>query len=683
MDDSGSATRRPPGVPKYAFEAAASVGEGSADKLGSQAEVALPGLWEDIKAAWPLAVPDAWRGSHGGSAPSKSKPPSVTGMKGGLLLPLVAWFGAVAVWFAAPALRVENGSQDSCDPIRTYGEIDPAAATLLMEAVLDERRTGSLVDIGSGHGSLLRWACGNEGRFFERCLGVEVLQQRHEAALEQRAKLESAAADRLTLIHGDIVDNLGVLAADDLRVVFWNNLCFPAEVSQVVTQNFAEAASEGAKLVTLAELPSLPPRLRKRNLEVSLQMDWREEPYKPFEYTKEGLFKPERLQEMRAWLYDYVANHTAEAEECVVEFEYITGSKLILLGTSHLSRASTEFARQTVRDFRPECLVIERRLGDDSLQRLTIPEITYQDMIMGSTPTQLDQRDSFVDRVRKFHQDRVWLEGTEGWKEIGGEAAQSQEFGSAFEEFALQRINAKPGEDMGPRGGTLILGDADLRPIGMEQTSVGWSTFRPALSDFKKDGPNVPLRDLQMAQTLRAALKTHKRVVAVFGKDHLEGITHLLKQDKRVAVKREGIHIAPPMWLKDLEDGGKKWARAAAAPSSMFYQLAAAVEVAPIGTYLSGQAVMELYKTRQEADARMKKEGPQTDIVAPASSAIADDLISRSELLTPGSEDELKQWLRGENLIGREAGVFPFENPVQRRKAQALRGEKEEAKQDA
>eukprot|EP00929_Paragymnodinium_shiwhaense_P006182 TRINITY_DN10909_c0_g1_i3.p1 TRINITY_DN10909_c0_g1~~TRINITY_DN10909_c0_g1_i3.p1 ORF type:complete len:606 (+),score=174.03 TRINITY_DN10909_c0_g1_i3:46-1863(+) len=406
--------------------------------------------------------------------------------------------------------------------------------------------------------------------------------------------------------------------------------------------------------------------------------------YKDHELTtKEGLFKPERLQEMRAWLYDYVANHTAEAEECVVEFEYITGSKLILLGTSHLSRASTEFARQTVRDFRPECLVIERRLGDDSLQRLTIPEITYQDMIMGSTPTQLDQRDSFVDRVRKFHQDRVWLEGTEGWKEIGGEAAQSQEFGSAFEEFALQRINAKPGEDMGPRGGTLILGDADLRPIGMEQTSVGWSTFRPALSDFKKDGPNVPLRDLQMAQTLRAALKTHKRVVAVFGKDHLEGITHLLKQDKRVAVKREGIHIAPPMWLKDLEDGGKKWARAAAAPSSMFYQLAAAVEVAPIGTYLSGQAVMELYKTRQEADARMKKEGPQTDIVAPASSAIADDLISRSELLTPGSEDELKQWLRGENLIGREAGVFPFENPVQRRKAQALRGEKEEAKQDA
>ena len=48
------------------------------------------------------------------------------------------------------------------------------------------------------------------------------------------------------------------------------------------------------------------------------------------------------------------------------QFEHASGSKLVLVGTNHLSRRSTSFSREVVLKERPECLVIERRLGDDS-----------------------------------------------------------------------------------------------------------------------------------------------------------------------------------------------------------------------------------------------------------------------------------------------------------------------------
>eukprot|EP00439_Symbiodinium_sp_Y106_P015152 s2875_g2.t1 len=63
---------------------------------------------------------------------------------------------------------------------------------------------------------------------------------------------------------------------------------------------------------------------------------------------------------------DFVDVHRQQADQSFVEFEHATGSKLVLVGTNHISRNSTEFARQTVLKERPECLVIERRLGDDS-----------------------------------------------------------------------------------------------------------------------------------------------------------------------------------------------------------------------------------------------------------------------------------------------------------------------------
>ena len=58
---------------------------------------------------------------------------------------------------------------------------------------------------------------------------------------------------------------------------------------------------------------------------------------------------------------------------------------------------------------------------------------------------------------------------------------------------------------MGPRGGTLCLGDSDLRPIYDPEVDA----LPPSLSELGV-GANVALRDLQFSQALRAALRTHK-----------------------------------------------------------------------------------------------------------------------------------------------------------------------------
>jgi len=370
-----------------------------------------------------------------------------------------------------------------------------------------------------------------------------------------------------------------------------------------------------------------------------------------------------QLDELKKWLFDYVDKHTQTAKQSFVEFEHDRGSRLVLVGTNHLSRDSSDFAREVVQKEKPECLVLERRLGDDSLQRFTVPEEMYQEMAMGSSPSVLLSSDSPIDRARKFMADRVWLEATPGWRDIGGEASLCQEFGAALAEFARQRLpgGTTPG---GPRGGTVCLGDSDLRAI----PSKG---LKPGLGELGMGGC-MPLRDLQLAQALRAALRTHGRVVGVVGKDHLGGIARLLRQDPRIRVTKEGLPVEQPSWQKELEEGGKKWEREAMGGSALFNTLAEAAEKTPFGTFLSGDAVRELYALREETAARLRRDGADALPAAPVSSELGAELFRQGRAYTPPDEDSLRRWLAGESMEAQEAGEFPFENRRLREKPPPL-----------
>mmetsp|Transcript_50433 Transcript_50433/g.90696 ORF Transcript_50433/g.90696 Transcript_50433/m.90696 type:complete len:627 (-) Transcript_50433:133-2013(-) len=372
------------------------------------------------------------------------------------------------------------------------------------------------------------------------------------------------------------------------------------------------------------------------------------------------------MNDLREFLFDLIEDHNRTAKQSFVEFEHNSGSKLVLIGTNHLSRQSTEYAREVVREQRPECLVLERRMGDDSLQRFTVPEELFQELTMPKSPEDLLDIDSRIDRARKFQGDKIWLEGMPGWHDIGGEAAYGQEFGAAFEEFALQR---KLGSASGPRGGTVVLADSDLRPVYKRALAMGG--MQPPTSELG-EGPCMPLRDLQMAQSMRAAMRTHSSVVGVVGKEHLAGIARLLLQDENIRKVDEGIKIGEPEWLDGYLDEGRPWERDALGGNSMFMRLAEALDEAPLGSFLAAEAVMELQAQKEESTRRMEADGIKAEPVASVSSRIGADFVSRSLLVTPKTEADLRKWLAGGELEDQEAGDFPYENRLLRRKAPSL-----------
>eukprot|EP00930_Biecheleria_cincta_P044902 TRINITY_DN30931_c0_g1_i1.p1 TRINITY_DN30931_c0_g1~~TRINITY_DN30931_c0_g1_i1.p1 ORF type:complete len:604 (-),score=114.14 TRINITY_DN30931_c0_g1_i1:4-1770(-) len=376
-----------------------------------------------------------------------------------------------------------------------------------------------------------------------------------------------------------------------------------------------------------------------------------------------------QMDDLKTFLYEYIPNLNETKSKSFVEFEHASGSRLVLVGTNHICRASSQLTREIMQRERPECLVLESRIGDDSLQRLTVPEELIQNMSMSEPPGVFLSSDDEIDAARNFQNDRVWLEAFMGWRDIGCEAALCHEFGAAVEEFVFQR---RKGSAAGPRGGTVCFGDSDLRPVykrAKDELRI------PPRVDELGEGPNIALRDLQMSQVMQAALRTHKSVVGVVGMGHLAGITRLLKQDKQIRVTKKGIPISQPVWVKDMEAGGTQWERDALGSCGMFLTLSQDLDFAPLGTFLTAEAALELQRMKEETAAAIKRQGlEEAEPVGPRSSDIGADFVSRNLMVTPKTEDDLRRWLAGERIPDQEAGVFPYENRRLRNKTNVLPG---------
>ncbi|CAE8613169.1 unnamed protein product [Polarella glacialis] len=260
----------------------AGTGEGAPREEGG-AEVktsspsAEPGMWSDLRETFQDLV-DAWPG-----------PP--VGLKASVSL-----VAMLVIYFNLAPMRVDNGSADSCDPVRTYGEITERGMQMLTTVAGltgNAAPRGGFVDIGSGNGRLVIWAAtpSPEGAGFARSSGVELQLERHQEALKEAALAPSDAQDKIALVRGSILHHLGLLS--NASVVYWNNLCFPSDVARTVAEEFSIRAPLGAVLVTLAELPHSSraeeqtlPGLAVRRPDELLEMSWREASYRPFVYTR-------------------------------------------------------------------------------------------------------------------------------------------------------------------------------------------------------------------------------------------------------------------------------------------------------------------------------------------------------------------------------------------------------------
>lgn len=217
------------------------------------------GFWQDLRDACPFGLPPM-----------------------AIVLKVISLASSIIVYLALPSMRVENGSVDACDPVRTYGEIPQEGMLQLMDAVgRDVGASGDFLDIGSGFGNYAIWACRHGG--FSRCWGVELMQDRHEVA---EATLRDAGVAGVTLLLGDMKHHPQVYR--NLSFAYWNNLCFPEDVSKAVTAQFAASAPVGAELWALAALPGpLAPGIARAHSDVFLMMPWRPEfAYRTFRYRR-------------------------------------------------------------------------------------------------------------------------------------------------------------------------------------------------------------------------------------------------------------------------------------------------------------------------------------------------------------------------------------------------------------
>ena len=108
-----------------------------------------------------------------------------------------------------PALRVENGSRDFCDPFKTYGELSQQGMHTVSR--LFQGAGGKIfLDVGSGRGHFVLWAAA-EG--FNESRGVEAVHERHLEATRRAQGLQGAARQAVSLIHGDILEHLELLRA--------------------------------------------------------------------------------------------------------------------------------------------------------------------------------------------------------------------------------------------------------------------------------------------------------------------------------------------------------------------------------------------------------------------------------------------------------------------------------------
>lgn len=211
----------------------------------------------------------------------------------------ICFLAVVSIYVGMPKMRIENGSQDSCDPITTYGEITAQGMRSLVS--LSGGPGGLFVDVGSGRGHFALWAGSEEGGF-NRSTGIELQLDRHEKAMEEHK--QAGSPENIVFVQGDVLQHLDVFA--DARVVYWNNLCFPGEIGQTILQSFGRRAAFGGKLFALgkvlpvgataaaygqsaeeAEAPwLLDLGLRLEQPEDTIEVSWRKEGYKPYIYTR-------------------------------------------------------------------------------------------------------------------------------------------------------------------------------------------------------------------------------------------------------------------------------------------------------------------------------------------------------------------------------------------------------------
>ena len=151
----------------------------------------------------------------------------------------------------------------------TYGDVPFSCMTQVLCAAIDGTPGGVFVDLGSGIGRGVLAAALLHN--FSRCVGVELLQELHEAALEPARRFaelraailaaESGAMPNFNLVAGAVELHCGDLfdhPLADATLVFVCCVTWGPAIMQRLAAKLATELPEGARIVTVGQrLPEM------------------------------------------------------------------------------------------------------------------------------------------------------------------------------------------------------------------------------------------------------------------------------------------------------------------------------------------------------------------------------------------------------------------------------------------
>lgn len=164
----------------------------------------------------------------------------------------------------------------------TYGEVTLQGLDTLLQG---RDPGGSFVDLGSGLGRSVLYACLAEG--FDSCEGVELSKDRADIASRALAMARETQGERLrgvALLQGDLLQ--GDYFSKD--VLFANNLLYPDSVQRAMAQKFLHVSQPGTVFIVTRELPEEVAQAARKE-KVSAGVSWQQGGNDFFyKYTKEG-----------------------------------------------------------------------------------------------------------------------------------------------------------------------------------------------------------------------------------------------------------------------------------------------------------------------------------------------------------------------------------------------------------
>lgn len=134
----------------------------------------------------------------------------------------------------------------------TYGELtNDGLQNIIKYLEKNSFPVSTFIDLGSGNGKTLALAIVNG---FQNAKGVEIVEQRHNFAVEARNKMEAYVKDMISLHHTDILQ-VQPSFFPEKSVIFISNLLFPLDTTQKIIKFLSDNTPSDTILI-VSRLPN-------------------------------------------------------------------------------------------------------------------------------------------------------------------------------------------------------------------------------------------------------------------------------------------------------------------------------------------------------------------------------------------------------------------------------------------